>query len=167
METYWIIPIHVRPVISYNAIMDGRITGPSSGMDRFNLTEVGDLILGHFRDNGAEMRLKNVEPPFPWEMIFRMDGEAKASLLGLKVGPSTFRSIFKLLHTGEPGVVSIISDSLSSLGRDPLDSPYWGDAEWQSFQKMYRLTRDRIASDNSSLWSLPGSELHVHPGLCE
>ncbi|MBN1540369.1 MAG: hypothetical protein JW939_09515 [Candidatus Thermoplasmatota archaeon] len=150
METLWLIPIHVRPVISFNALLDGKVREPSNGMDRLNLTDVGDIFFNLFRDSKARVRLKNVEPPFPWEMVFWMNGEAKVSLRGIKVGPSTYRSIFKMVHNREDEVISIISAGLRSLGRDPLDSPYWNDENWQLFQKMFRLTRDAIDSDNNS-----------------
>lgn len=150
METLWVIPMHVRPVISLNALLDGRIREPSTGMDRFNLTDVGDIFFRLFRERKAEVRLKNVEPPFPWEMVFMINDGPNVSIRGIKVGPSTYRSIFKMVHTGENEVKSIISIGLRSLGRDPLDSPYWNDENWQLFQKRFRLTRDAIVSDNNS-----------------
>jgi len=148
MEAVWMIPVHVRPVISHDGLLGGSLKDPSSGLDRFNLTDIGEVFYRTFKEKGAEVRLKNVELPFPWEMVFKFDGEPKASLRGIHVGPSTYRSIFKLIHFGDPPVVKMVKDCLSSLERDPLESPYWDDANWQLFQNIIKLSRDSIIGSN-------------------
>ncbi|MGA1792905.1 MAG: hypothetical protein ACMUHM_03050 [Thermoplasmatota archaeon] len=153
METVWLIPVHVRPVISYDGLLEGNLKDPASGLDRFNLTDVGEAFYKTFRENGAELKLKSVELPFPWEMVFKVDGDPKASLRGIKVGPSTYRSIFKLLYSDEGPVRNMVRDCLSSIERDPLDSPYWDDANWQTFQKLLRMSRDSIVKANGKLIS--------------
>ena len=150
METLWLIPVHVRPVVSYEGLTKGVVRDPSSGLDRFNLTDVGEVFYGTFRSRGGEVKFKNIDLPFPWEMVFKFKGEPKASLRGIKVGPSTYRSIFKLVHFDDPGVNEIIGECLSDLGRDPIDSPYWDDANWQLLQKQLRISRNTIVSTNGS-----------------
>ncbi|MGA1820185.1 MAG: hypothetical protein ACMUHU_04160 [Thermoplasmatota archaeon] len=153
METVWLIPVHVRPVISYDGLLRGNLEDPASGLDRFNLTDVGEAFYKTFHGNGAEIRLKNLELPFPWEMVFKVEGDPKASLRGVKVGPSTYRSIFKLLYSDEAPVREMVRESLSLIGRDPLDSPYWDDVNWQLFQGALKLSRDSIVRANGKLLS--------------
>jgi len=148
METMWLIPVHVRPVVSFDGIGKKEIKDPSSGLDRFNLTDVGDAFFFVFKENGAEIISKGVDLPFPWELVFKVDREPKASLRGMKVGPSTYRSIFKLIFFEADDVNQMIRRSLDIIGRDILDSPYWDDATWQLFQKQYKLSRNEVIKTN-------------------
>ena len=148
METLWMIPVHVRPVVSLEGMRKNEIMDPSSGLDRFNLTDVGEAVFGEFRDNGAEVIAKGVEPPFPWELVFKIDKDPKASLRGMKVGPSTYRSIFKLMFFDSEDVIRIIRGSMERIGRDLLESPYWDDDTWQMFQNQYRLSRNVVVGSN-------------------
>ena len=149
METIWLIPVHVRPVVSFEGLGNGEVKDPTTGLDRFNLTDIGDVLFRQFTAIGAEIVFKGVELPFPWEIVFKINKEPKASLKGLKVGPSTYRSIFKLIFFEGDDVYTIIKDCLDEIGRDVLDSPYWDDPTWQQFQKVYKLQRDKVIGTNA------------------
>lgn len=151
METIWLIPVHVRPVISFEGLGRNEIRDPASGLDRFNLTDVGDAFFTVFRDMGAEIISKGVELPFPWELVFKIDKEPVASLRGLKVGPSTYRSIFKLIYFEGEDVNKMIRSSIDLIGREVLKSPYWDDATWQLFQKHYKLSRMSVMESNDGI----------------
>ncbi|MFW3146301.1 MAG: hypothetical protein ACMUIE_05770 [Thermoplasmatota archaeon] len=151
METLWIIPVHVRPVVSIEGLEKGRLETPNSGLDRFNLTDVGEAFLDQFRTKGAEFKIKGVESPFPWEIVFKTNGQPVASLRGVIVGSSTFRSAFKLVFDNGPETSTIIGSALKELGRELLESPYWDDENWQIFMKMLKLTREEVESNNGKV----------------
>lgn len=153
METIWVIPIHIVPVVSHEALQEGRISTPTSGLDRFNLTDVGDTFYRNFIDIGADVRFKGVKNPFPWEMVFKKDGEPIASLRGMIVGSSTFRSIFKLVFFPEPQVNGAVRNSLEELGRNPTYSRYWNTDTWKEFQKISKLTKEDLMETNERIIS--------------
>jgi hypothetical protein len=148
MEILWLIPLHVRPVVSYDSIQGGTLADPPSGLDRFNLTDVGEAFFNTFQENGGVLRFKGVSLPFPWEMVLKINGESKASLRGVKVGPSTYRSMFKLAFFEEEEVCSIIGAALEKLNRDPLESPYWDEETWEKFFKMMKISKAKIEESN-------------------
>jgi hypothetical protein len=135
-------------VVSFEGLRKKELKDPATGLDRFNLTDVGEAFYTSYSENGADIILKGVDLPFPWEMVFKINNEPKASLRGLKVGPSTYRSIFKLLFFEEDDVRTIIRRSLDLIGRDVLESPYWDDITWQQFQKQFKLTKDQVIGSN-------------------
>jgi hypothetical protein len=83
-------------------------------------------------------------------MVFKMGKEPKASLRGLKVGPSTYRSIFKFIFFEGDEVNGMIRSALGEIERDILDSPYWDDTTWQMFQESYRLSRRSVIESNDA-----------------
>jgi len=145
------IPVHVRPVVSFDSLKKKELKDPTTGLDRFNLTDVGKALFTAFDERKADLVLKGVELPFPWEIVFKMNNEPQASLRGMKVGPSTYRSIFKLLFFDNEEVLSIIKRSLELVGRDVLRSPYWDDITWQAFQKQFRLSKDEVVTSNDRI----------------
>jgi len=155
MEALWLIPVHVRPVVSYEALTGGVIRDPASGLDRFNLTDVGEAFHRNLPSGGFQVRLKSVELPFPWEMIFSIQGEQKASLKGLRIGPSTFRSIFRLIFEDERFVREQVISTVRTLSRDPLDSPYWDDETWEIFQNRFRMSRASVVDSNHFVLQSP------------
>ncbi|MBN1538555.1 MAG: hypothetical protein JW939_00285 [Candidatus Thermoplasmatota archaeon] len=148
METLWLIPVHVRPVVSYEGLTGGGIRDPVTGLDRFNLTDVGEAFYRNLPSVGFHVRLKSVELPFPWEMIFSLYEEPTVSLKGLRIGPSTFRSIFRLIFEDEPSVRKFVISTVMSLSRDPLESPYWDDETWEVFQHRFRMSRANVVDSN-------------------
>jgi hypothetical protein len=151
METIWLIPVHVRPVVSFEGLRKNEIKDPASGLDRFNMTDVGEAFFKIFKEKDADIIQKGVTLPYPWEMVFKIDKEPKASLRGLKVGPSTYRSIFKLVFFEENDVNELIQRSLNEIGRNVLESPYWDDSTWQLFQKLYKLSRNSVIESNENV----------------
>jgi hypothetical protein len=151
MQTIWLIPVHVRPVVSFEGLKRNEIIDPAMGLDRFNLTDVGDAFFQVFNEAGADIITKGVELPFPWEMVFKVDKEPKASLRGLKVGPSTYRSIFKLVFFEGDDLNGLIRNILDRIGRDTLESPYWDDGTWQLFQKLYKLSKNNVFQSNDDV----------------
>jgi hypothetical protein len=151
MKTLWLIPLHVRPVISYEGLIRSVLRDPATGLDRFNLTDVGEAFFRNLSSSGFDLKIKGVDLPFPWEMIFKLHGEPKVSLRGIRVGPSTYRSIFKLIFEEEGTVSGLVLSTVRSMGRDPLDSPYWDDSTWEIFQGQFKMDRDSIVGSNRSV----------------
>jgi hypothetical protein len=151
MKTLWLIPVHVRPVVSYEGLTSGLLRDPATGLDRFNLTDVGESLFKNLSSNGFDIKLKGVDLPFPWEMVFKLEGEPKASLRGIRVGPSTYRSIFKLMFEEDRSTSGPVLSTVTSLGRDPLDSPYWDDVTWELFLGQFKMDRSKVISSNRSI----------------
>jgi hypothetical protein len=151
METLWLIPVHVRPVVSYEGLSTGVLRDPTTGLDRFNLTDVGEAFFRNLPPMGFDIKLKGVDLPFPWEMVFKHHGDPKASLRGVRIGASTFRSIFKLLFENEEAIRETVLSTIGSLERDPLDSPYWDDETWEVFQYQFRMDKASVKDSNKSV----------------
>lgn len=151
MKTLWIIPVHVRPVVSIEGLEKGRIETPNSGLDRLNLTDVGEAFLRNLGTIGAETKIKGVDSPFPWEIVFRSNGQAVASLRGVLVGSSTFRSSFKLIFDYGERTGQAVRSSVEDLGRGLLESPYWDDENWLLFSKVAKMTRKEVETSNEEV----------------
>lgn len=153
METLWIIPLHIIPVVSFQGLSKGKMKKPVSGMDRLNLTDVGKVVHDTMTDAGANVKFKGVRNPFPWEMVFKIDKDPKASLRGIVVENSTFRSIFKLMYFPEREVEELVRRSVSIMERDLLYSPYWKSSTWERFSSMTKLSKERTVKENEKLIS--------------
>ncbi|MGA1822877.1 MAG: hypothetical protein ACMUIG_10160 [Thermoplasmatota archaeon] len=146
--TIWIIPRHVRPVVSYDKLRKSRIETARSGLDRLNLTDIGDAVLTSWIKRGGFVRLESADLPFPWSASLSYQREDHARMTGMMIMGSTFRSIFRMdvLKNG-----NILDDGIRRLGRDPLISPYWNDETWKEFHSMTGITRDEAKRQNESI----------------
>ncbi|MEA3558083.1 MAG: hypothetical protein U9R75_02415 [Candidatus Thermoplasmatota archaeon] len=153
METLWLIPLRIIPVVSHEKLAKGSLGTPTSGLDRFNLTDVGDAFYRTWTRGRAKIILKGVQEPFPWEMVFKVDGDPKASLRGMLVGSSTFRSIFKLTYSPEDGVKLLVKGSLDLLDRDLANSKYWDDTTWEQFRNLTGLSMEQVHRNNAERMS--------------
>lgn len=150
----WVIPHHIRPVVSYDMIRKGRSERPKSGLDRLTLTEVGLSVFERSRNNGIEMKIRRANPPFPWEMAFSRSGVEIAHLQGHFIGPSTFRSIFRFRWVEDTEGSALARKLVDDLGRDPLHSEYWNMDTWSRFSRKTGLTRNEVLELNRGSLSL-------------
>jgi hypothetical protein len=144
----WIIPHHVRPVVSLNLLKKGKMDTPKNGMDRLTLTEVGEIAFIRSNEAGLKFKMRRADPPFPWEMAFSDCGVECAKLTGYFIGPSTYRSSFRLMFLPETSGEELASKIEKDLKRDPLDSPYWNDDTWSRFIKRMGKSRMEIKEAN-------------------
>ncbi|MFO8051537.1 MAG: hypothetical protein R6V01_07560 [Thermoplasmatota archaeon] len=153
METLWIVPLRIVPVVSFQKLLKGEMKNPSTGLDRLNLTDVGEAVYGNMTGAGTRVKFKGVKNPFPWEMVFRMKNEQKVSLTGVMIENSTFRSIFKLMFIPEKEVRELIKRSISTIDRDLLVSPYWDSGTWDRFSSLAKLSREQVIQNNENIVS--------------
>lgn len=146
--TIWIIPRHVRPVVSYDKLRKNMIETARSGLDRLNLTDIGDAVLTDWITKGGFIRIESVELPFPWSASLSYHREDHARITGMMVMGSTFRSIFRLdvLKDG-----NMLDNGIGKIDRDPLISPYWNDETWKEFHIMTGITRDEALEQNDQM----------------
>ena len=142
----WIAPLHVSPVVSYEMLRKGTIARPKSGLDRFNLTEVGHLLIVPHLSGGGSIRLKEVNLPFPWKAELLQGDTTVMHLDAMTAGKSTYRSMIRITFESGNGVGDPLKEMLGSLGRDPLSTPYWDLKSWEIFHKETGLTYEDIRS---------------------
>lgn len=142
----WIIPIHVRPVVSYeNMKRKNKLTSAKTGLDRLNLTDVGEKILGTWIQGGGSVDLLDADLPYPWKASLRRSSVEYARMSGMVVGGSTFRSIFHMrIFDNEDHLIK----GIKLLKRGPLDSPYWKSETWRNFQTITGMSRDHVSKIN-------------------
>lgn len=139
--TMWIMPLRVAPVVSYEMLRKGSVKRPLNGLDRLNLTDVGEALIFPHLNDGGDIELRDVRLPYPWNA--RLKGEAELNVEAVWAGGSTFRSIFRL-RFGEGGAQKV-KDMLDALDRDPLDSPYWDTPTWERFFKGTGSTKNDVS----------------------
>ncbi len=151
----WIAPLHVAPVVSYEMLKAGRIDRPKSGLDRFNLTEIGEhLILPHL-ERGGRLRLKDVNLPFPWKAELLHGDSSVMRIDAMTAGKSTYRSMIRIAFESGNGVCDPIKEMLGRTNRDPLSTPYWDLKSWEVFHRETGLTFDDIRKvDESTIEAL-------------
>ena len=117
-------------------------------MDRLTLTEVGELVFDIYRDLGLAMKLRKAFPPFPWEMAFYDQGLEVSQMTGHFIGPSTFRSIFRLRYLEETPGSELALLMNRKLKRGLLHSEYWNDDTWNRFSVRTGLSRMEVVRSN-------------------
>ncbi len=143
------MPLHIRPVVSLESLKKGEMDRPRNGMDRLTLTEVGELVIQSNDTIGLKMKLRKTSPPFPWEMAFTHQGLEVAQLTGHFIGPSTFRSIFRLRYLEDTKGETLAMFLINNIERDMLGSDYWNDDTWDRFSKKTGLSRNEVIASNS------------------
>lgn len=151
MSEIWIIPLHIRPVVSHDSIKKGLIQRPRNGLDRLTLTEVGDIAIKEYQQFSLSMKLRKASPPFPWEMVFHDKGIEVSHLTGHFIGPSTFRSIFRFRFLEDTSGGSLARSLCGKIDRDPLMSDYWNDDTWNRFMKKTGRSKNEITGFNQQI----------------
>ena len=135
----FIIPLHVRPVVSYDKLKrKNSLKRARSGLDRLNLTDVGQTIFSTWKKGGGYIKMGKCDLPFPWSGVLSRMNVEYARITGIMVQGTTYRSIFRIDITKSS---PLLKGSVMDLDRDLLDSPYWRDDTWNKFYRMTGITR--------------------------
>lgn len=146
----WIAPLHVAPVVSYEMLRKGSIERPRSGLDRMNLTEIGEMIIVPHLRKGGKVRFRDVSLPFPWKAEV-MEGEGTVLRMdAMTAGRSTLRSMIRFEFDAGNGISGAVKELLGGIDRDPLSTPYWDIKSWEVFHKETGLTFEDVRRTDES-----------------
>jgi len=149
---FWIMPLHVAPVVSFDELKKCRIARPRSGMDRFNLTDVGEALIVPYLAAGHGLRFGSVDLPYPW----KIELGSTTTIEAIRVGNSTFRSILKVVFDLKNGFSGSMRRMISELDRDPLETPYWDMKSWETFHRESGRTKDQLTKVDSATFEALG-----------
>jgi hypothetical protein len=161
------MPLHVAPVVSYEALKKNMLQRPRSGLDRFNLTEIGKRLMEWHLGSGGKVRLRDVKLPYPWKADLIGSHEPILRMDAMRAGNSTFRSILRIEFASGNGASMAVKDMLAELGRDPLSTPYWDDKSWETFCRETGLTYEELKAQNEGTMERLGIPLKLQPGVGE
>ena len=157
--TLWFIPNHMRPSFSIKALHKGAFEKPGSFRDRIYLTDVVDALWRCAQPfaGGTALSLLSHKDYFITRADIAMPGVG-VEIEGHRLGLSSWSSAFRVKLMGdEPRVKGYLQKVLASLGRMPLNAPYWGQGEWDALQRQNSQDRASLVDD----WkrALPGNAL--------
>ena len=148
----FIIPLHVRPVVSYEKLKKkNSLKRARSGLDRLNLTDVGQTIFSTWKEGGGFIKMGRCDLPFPWSALLSKNRVEYARITCIMVQGTTYRSIFRIDIT-KPS--PLLKGSVRDLDRGLLDSPYWRDDTWNKFHRMTGITRE--GAENMNVETMKG-----------
>ena len=144
--SFFILPLHVRPVVSYTKLKKkNSLERARSGLDRLNLTDVGERILSTWIGEGGFVKMGKSELPFPWSATLSTMKVERARISGIMVQGTTYRSVFRI---DIPDPISLLKRTLDDFDRNPLESPYWDSETWMKFHSATGITKKKAKEMN-------------------